>query len=159
MSEYLSWVGVGVSLVVAILLHMHFILYADGGSRGNPGPAGAGALVRDEEDVQVVTVSDFLGTTTNNIAEYTAVLRALTELKKLLGSAVGGATVAARLDSQLIVRQMNGEYKIKHANIVPLARAVKDVVSEFKSVTFSHVYREDNKEADALANEAMDRGH
>lgn len=115
--------------------------------------------MRDEEGVQVVTVSDFLGTTTNNIAEYTGVLHALTELKKLLGSAVGGATVDARLDSQLIVRQMNGEYKIKHANIVPLARAVKEVVSEFKSVTFSHVYREDNKEADALANEAMDRGH
>jgi len=138
---------------------MHFILYADGGSRGNPGPAGAGALVRDEEGKKVVIVSDFLGTTTNNIAEYTGVLRALTELKKLLGSAVGGATVDARLDSQLIVRQMNGEYKIKHANIVPLARAVKEVVSEFKSVTFSHVYREDNKEADALANAAMDRGH
>lgn len=138
---------------------MHFILYADGGSRGNPGPAGAGALVRDEEGKKIVTISDFLGTTTNNVAEYTGVLRALTELKKLLGSAAKSASVEARLDSQLIVRQMNGEYKIKHANIIPLARAVQEVASEFKSVTFSHVYREENKEADALANEAMDRGH
>lgn len=138
---------------------MKFILYADGGSRGNPGPAGAGALVRDEEGVQVVTVSEFLGSTTNNIAEYTAVLRALEGLARLLGVAANAARVEARLDSQLVVRQMNGEYKIKHPNIVPLAAKVKDVATMFDSVTFVHVYREDNKEADALANEAMDRGH
>ncbi len=138
---------------------MHFILYADGGSRGNPGPAGAGALVKDEEGTQVVTVSEFLGNTTNNIAEYTALLRALEGLVSLLGEASGGAFVEARLDSQLVVRQMNGEYKIKHPNIVPLAAKVKEVVRSFKSVSFTHVYREDNKEADALANEAMDRGH
>lgn len=137
---------------------MHFILYADGGSRGNPGPAGAGALVRDEEGVQVVTVSEYLGVATNNIAEYTAVLRALQQLHTLLGSGSSGASVEARLDSQLVVRQMNGEYKIKHPNIVPLAGKVKEVGKNFKSLTFTHVYREDNKEADALANEAMDRG-
>jgi ribonuclease HI len=137
---------------------MHFILYADGGSRGNPGPAGAGALVRDEEGVQVVTVSEYLGVATNNIAEYTAVLRALQQLHTLLGSGSSGASVEARLDSQLVVRQMNGEYKIKHPNIVPLAGKVKEVGRSFKSLTFTHVYREDNKEADALANQAMDRG-
>lgn len=138
---------------------MHFILYADGGSRGNPGPAGAGALVTDEEGVRVVTVSEFLGNTTNNIAEYTAVLRALEGLHTLLGSASTGASVEARLDSQLVVRQMNGEYKIKHPNIVPLAAKVKEVARAFAEVSFTHVYREDNTEADALANEAMDRGH
>ncbi len=138
---------------------MKFILYADGGSRGNPGPAGAGALVRDEEQHQVVTISEYLGIATNNIAEYTAVLRGLEGLQKLLGSAVAGASVEARLDSQLVVRQMNGEYKIKHPNIVPLALKVKEVVRTFKSVAFVHVYREDNKDADALANSAMDRGH
>jgi ribonuclease HI len=137
---------------------MHFILYADGGSRGNPGPAGAGAFVRDEEGVHVVTVSEYLGVATNNIAEYTAVLRALEKLHALLGSGSSGASVEARLDSQLVVRQMNGEYKIKHPNIVPLAAKVKEVGRNFKSLTFTHVYREDNKEADALANEAMDRG-
>lgn len=138
---------------------MYFTLYADGGSRGNPGPAGAGSFVRDEEGVQVVTVSEFLGTTTNNIAEYTALLRALEELRTLLGTASGGAIVDARLDSQLVVRQMNGEYKIKHPNIIPLAAKVKEVARAFKSVSFTHVYREDNKEADKLANQAMDRGH
>lgn len=138
---------------------MHFILYADGGSRGNPGPAGAGALVRDEEGTQVVTVSEYLGIATNNIAEYTAVLRALQGLQKLLGAHSTHATVEARLDSQLVVRQMNGEYKIKHPNIVPLARQVQELGSSFKSVSFVHVYREDNKEADALANSAMDKGH
>ncbi len=137
---------------------MNFTLYADGGSRGNPGPAGAGALVIDEEGVQVVTVSEFLGTTTNNIAEYTAVLRALEELTGLLGSAASSARVEARLDSQLVVRQMNGEYKIKHPNIIPLAQKVKDVAGNFASVQFVHIYREDNKKADALANTAMDRG-
>lgn len=137
---------------------MHFILYADGGSRGNPGPSGAGALVRDEDGVQVVTVSEFLGITTNNIAEYTAVLRALEGLRDLLKEASSAAQVDVRLDSQLIVKQMNGEYKIKHPNIVPLAAQVKDVMRAFKTVSFTHVYREDNTEADALANEAMDRG-
>ncbi len=137
---------------------MHFVLYADGGSRGNPGPAGAGALVRDEEGVQVVTVSQYLGVTTNNVAEYTALLSALEGLFALLGAASASASVEARLDSQLVVRQMNGEYKIKHPNIVPLAAKVKEVGRNFKALTFTHVYREDNTEADALANEAMDRG-
>ncbi|MEK7100747.1 MAG: ribonuclease HI family protein [Patescibacteria group bacterium] len=137
---------------------MHFVLYADGGSRGNPGPAGAGAFVRDEEGVQVVTISEYLGVATNNIAEYTAVLMALEGLHALLGTSSTGATVEARLDSQLVVRQMNGEYKIKHPNIIPLAAKVKEVGRNFKSLSFTHVYREDNKEADALANEAMDRG-
>mgnify|MGYP001589600059 FL=1 len=115
--------------------------------------------MRDEEGIQVVTVSEYLGSATNNIAEYTALLRALQGLQKLLGTAVSGATVEARLDSQLVVRQMNGEYKIKHPNIVPLAAEVKEMVRAFKSVSFTHVYREDNAEADSLANEAMDRGH
>ncbi len=137
---------------------MLFTLYADGGSRGNPGPAGAGALVRDEEGTQVVTVSEFLGTTTNNVAEYTAVLRALEELRTLLEEAASTATVDVRMDSQLVVKQMNGEYKIKHPNIIPLAGKVKEVARAFRTVTFSHVYRDQNKEADALANAAMDRG-
>ncbi len=114
--------------------------------------------MRDEEGVQVVTISEYLGVATNNIAEYTAVLMALEGLHALLGTSSTGATVEARLDSQLVVRQMNGEYKIKHPNIIPLAAKVKEVGRNFKSLSFTHVYREDNKEADALANEAMDRG-
>lgn len=138
---------------------MMFTLYADGGSRGNPGPAGAGALVTDEEGVQVVTVSEFLGTTTNNVAEYTAVIRALEGLHALLKDAVSGAVVDVRMDSQLVVKQMNGEYKIKHPSMIPLAARVKELARAFKQVTFTHIYRDQNKKADALANEAMDRGH
>lgn len=138
---------------------MKFTLYADGGSRGNPGPAGAGALVTDEEGVQVVTVSEFLGTTTNNVAEYTAVVRALEGLHALLKDAASGAVVEVRMDSQLVVKQMNGEYKIKHPSMIPLAARVKELARTFKQVTFTHVYRDQNKKADALANEAMDRGH
>lgn len=138
---------------------MKFTLYADGGSRGNPGPAGAGALVTDEEGVQVVTVSEFLGTTTNNVAEYTAVVRALEGLHTLLKDAASGAVVEVRMDSQLVVKQMNGEYKIKHPSMIPLAARVKELARPFKQVTFTHVYRDQNKKADALANEAMDRGH
>lgn len=138
---------------------MKFTLYADGGSRGNPGPAGAGALVTDEEGVQVVTVSEFLGTTTNNVAEYTAVVRALEGLRALLKDAASGAVVEVRMDSQLVVKQMNGEYKIKHPSMIPLAARVKELARTFKQVTFTHVYRDQNKKADALANEAMDRGH
>jgi ribonuclease HI len=138
---------------------MNFVLYADGGSRGNPGPSGCGALVRDEEGKVVVEISEFLGVATNNIAEYTGLLRALEELAKLLGPAASGATVEVRMDSQLAVHQMNGQYKIKHPNLVPLAAKVKEQARAFKSVSFAHVYREDNKDADRLANNAMDRGH
>lgn len=138
---------------------MLFTLYADGGSRGNPGPSGAGSFVRDEEGTEVVTVSEFLGITTNNVAEYTAVFRALEELAKFLGSAASGAVVEVRMDSQLVVKQMLGEYKVKHPNIVPLAARTREAMRAFKDVRFAHVYRDQNKEADALANEAMDRGH
>ena len=138
---------------------MRFTIYADGGSRGNPGPAGSGAIVRNETEETVTTVSEFLGVTTNNVAEYTAVLRALEKLAAMLESKSKEADVEVRMDSMLVVRQMSGEWKIKHENMKPLAASTKDAVSRFRSVSFAHVYREDNKDADALANEAMDRGH
>lgn len=136
---------------------MQFTIFADGGSRGNPGPAGSGAVVRDEHNIVIIQVSEFLGITTNNVAEYTGILRALEQLSDRLGSEVSSADVTIKMDSQLVVRQMNGEYKIKHPNLIPLARRVQELRTKFKSVQFAHVYREQNKEADALANEAMDR--
>ncbi|MEK9160930.1 MAG: ribonuclease HI family protein [Patescibacteria group bacterium] len=135
---------------------MKYIVYADGGSRGNPGSAGAGAIVRDEKGIVVYTVSEFLGHTTNNVAEYTAILRALEGIQDIAGSQT--AAVEVNMDSELVVKQMKGEYKIKHPNLKPLAEAVKKLVPSFASVSFSHVRREYNKEADALANAAMDRG-
>jgi ribonuclease HI len=148
---------------------MQFTIFADGGSRGNPGPAGAGAIVRDEKGTVVAEISEFLGVTTNNVAEYTGILSALETLLSLLNGDVKGtakginisaseASVVVKMDSMLVVKQMNGEYKIKHPNLIPLAIRVKELSKNFKSVSFAHVYREHNKEADTLANLAMDRG-
>ena len=138
---------------------MTFTIFADGGSRGNPGPAGSGAVVRDENGVIVAEVSEFLGYTTNNVAEYTAILRALEQLLDYVGEAVNTTDIVVKMDSMLVVKQMLGEYKIKHPNLTPLARRVKELEEQFRSVSFAHVYREHNKEADKLANEAMDRGY
>ncbi len=138
---------------------MEFTIFADGGSRGNPGPAGSGAVVRDEKAKIIIEVSEFLGTTTNNVAEYTGILRALENLHAHLGDEDSKkARVTVKMDSMLVVKQMNGEYRIKHPNLVPLAARVKELRQHFAKVSFAHVYREHNKEADALANKAMDRG-
>ena len=140
---------------------MQFTIFADGGSRGNPGPAGSGAVVRDEKGKIVAEISEFLGNTTNNVAEYTGILSALETLLSLLnaeGKDASEASVIVKMDSMLVVKQMNGEYKIKHPNLTPLAARVNDLRTKFKSVSFAHVYREHNKEADKLANLAMDRG-
>ena len=136
---------------------MEYSIQADGGSRGNPGPAGAGAIVRDSKGKTVFTVSEFLGHTTNNVAEYTAILRALEGLAEVAGAKT--ATVKVEMDSELVVKQMRGEYKIKHPNLKPLATQVALLLHRFKSVTFSHIPRAKNADADALANKAMDRGH
>lgn len=137
---------------------MKFSIYGDGGSRGNPGPAGSGAIIRNEEGDTVAEISEFLGVTTNNVAEYTAVLRGLETLATMLEGKAKDAEVHVRMDSMLVIRQMKGEWKIKHPNMKPLAARVGELVSLFKSVSFEHVYREHNKDADRLANEAMDRG-
>lgn len=137
---------------------MLFTIYGDGGSRGNPGPAGSGAIIRAEAGETVATVSEYLGVTTNNVAEYTAILRALETLAAMLGSAAKDADVQVRMDSMLVIRQMRGEWKIKHPNMKPLAARVAELARLFRSVSYEHVYREYNKDADRLANEAMDRG-
>ncbi|MBA3789437.1 ribonuclease HI family protein [Patescibacteria group bacterium] len=137
---------------------MQFTIFADGGARGNPGPAGAGAIVRDEKGMIIAEVSEFLGHTTNNVAEYTGILRALEKLLEYIGDQASETEVVVKMDSMLVVKQMKGEYRIKHPNLTPLAARVQELIRQFKSVSFAHVYREQNKEADALANAAMDRG-
>lgn len=137
---------------------MRFTIYGDGGSRGNPGPAGSGAVIRNEADETVGTVSEFLGIATNNVAEYMAVLRALETLTDMLESKVGEAEVRVYMDSMLVVKQMTGEWKLKHPGLKPLAARTSELARLFKSVSFEHVYRDFNKDADRLANEAMDRG-
>lgn len=137
---------------------MRFTIFGDGGSRGNPGPAGSGAVIKNEAGEIVGKVSEFLGTTTNNVAEYTAVIRALELLLQMLEGKAKEAEVFVSMDSMLVIRQMKGEWKIKHPNMQPLAARVHELARQFGSVSYEHVYREYNKEADKLANEAMDRG-
>ncbi len=139
---------------------MQFTLYADGGARGNPGPAGAGAVVFDSIGKRIVEVSDYLGVATNNIAEYEAVLRGLKKLKdEYAESFFKNASVTVKMDSKLVIEQLKGAYKVKHPNLVPRYLEVKNVIARyFSQVDFVHVPREQNADADELANQAMDRG-
>ena len=139
---------------------IEYTLYADGGARGNPGPAGSGAVVFDPMGKRVVEVSDFLGVATNNIAEYEAIIRGLKKLRdEFPDGHFNHAQLAIRMDSKLVIEQLKGAYKVKHPNLVPRYLEVKNLIARsFPNVTFEHVYREQNKDADALANQAMDRG-
>lgn len=139
---------------------MQFTLYADGGSRGNPGPAGAGAVAFDTTGKRVAEVADYLGETTNNVAEYEAILRGL---KALLAAFPEGyfksAAVEIRMDSKLVIEQLRGAYKVKHPNLIPRYLEVKNLIARsYPRISFMHVPREQNTDADALANQAMDRG-
>ncbi|HVB20148.1 MAG TPA: ribonuclease HI family protein [Candidatus Paceibacterota bacterium] len=136
-----------------------FTIHADGGSRGNPGPAGAGAMIRDYLGNSVASVSQFLGTCTNNFAEYEAVVLAFKELTKLVPPEKRGTTeVTVKMDSELVVKQMRKEYKVRHPVLKEQQARLAQVAAAFGTVIFTHVPREQNGDADALANEAMDRG-
>ena len=139
---------------------MDFTLYADGGSRGNPGPAGAGAVVFDALGKRVVEVEDYLGVATNNIAEYEALLRGLLKLRdEFLPEHLHKAKVVVKMDSKLVIEQLKGHYKVKHPNLVPRYLEVKNIIARsFPHIEFVHVPRALNADADALANRAMDRG-
>lgn len=138
---------------------MQFTLYADGGARGNPGPAGAGAVVFDSMGKRVVEVADYLGETTNNVAEYEAVLRGLKALvAEYEGEFLRSVPLEIRMDSKLVIEQLKGAYRVKHPNLVPRYLEVKNMITRnFTTVRFTHVPREQNKDADELANRAMDR--
>lgn len=137
----------------------YFTIHADGGSRGNPGPSGAGAMIRDHLGNSVASVSQYLGIRTNNYAEYEAVILALATLVKLVGKGETPETdVAVKMDSELVVKQMRGEYRVKHPTMKEQYARLAHAIKDFKAVSFSHVPREQNADADALANEAMDRG-
>lgn len=137
---------------------MQFTIHADGGSRGNPGPSGAGAMIRDELGNSVASVSQYLGTRTNNYAEYEAVILAFETLAKLTGKKVGTTEVVVKMDSELVVKQMKGLYKVKHPVLKEQYARLVQAAGAFGKVSFTHVPREENGDADALANEAMDRG-
>ncbi|HFC10996.1 MAG TPA: ribonuclease HI family protein [Candidatus Kaiserbacteria bacterium] len=138
---------------------MNYIINTDGGSRGNPGNAGAGAVIRDDTENTVATVSKFLGHRTNNFAEYEAIILALKELAKLVPeNKLMQTKVLVKMDSELVVKQMQGVYRVKHP-VLQLQKAnLKKLVAMFEEVSFTHIPRAQNKDADLLANEAMDRG-
>ncbi|PTA47214.1 bifunctional RNase H/acid phosphatase [Micromonospora sp. RP3T] len=128
------------------------VIEADGGSRGNPGPAGYGAVVRDPETGEVLAErSAGIGTATNNVAEYRGLIAGLEAAAEL-----GAAEVEARMDSKLVVEQMCGRWQIKHPGLRPLAAQAAGLVGRFTAVRFTWIPRERNKHADALANAAMD---
>jgi len=135
---------------------MNIIAYTDGGARGNPGPAGIGAVLYAEgpegaRGEKLAEISEYLGETTNNVAEYTALEYALLKAQELKA-----VQVHCYLDSELVVRQMNRVYKVKDAKLQKLFVRIWNLTQQFNQVTFEHVRREKNKEADALANKAMD---
>ena len=140
---------------------MEFILYADGGARGNPGPAGAGAVVFDNLGKRLVEVSDYLGVATNNVAEYEAIIRGLKKLRdEYHPEHLKESSLTIRMDSKLVIEQLKGNYKVKHPNLVPRYLEVKNLIARsFPRVAYMHVPREKNKDADLLANRAMDKGH
>lgn len=135
------------------------VMYTDGGARGNPGISGAGAVIYGEDGKPVKMISKFLGRQTNNFAEYEAVALALEETKRIFGSQKGKDTeIEIRMDSELVARQLSGVYQIKEPTLFPQFIRVHNLcVAHFPHVRFTHVPREKNKEADRLANEAMDR--
>lgn len=135
---------------------MKLIIHTDGGSRGNPGPAASGFVIESHEPKWKKEYGHYLGETTNNVAEYTAVVLALKKAKELLKTKAGDAEVEVRADSELIVRQMAGIYKVKNPGLKPLFAEVQALRSHFKSVSFTHVRREKNQEADAMVNIALD---
>ncbi len=134
-------------------------MYTDGGARGNPGPAGAGAFIIDADGKVLKEISAFLGHRTNNWAEYEAVALGLAGIKKLFGTKTKSLDVEVRLDSELIARQLSNIYQIKEETLFGQYIKVHNLlVKDFSHVVFVHVPREKNKDADRLANEAMDRG-
>jgi ribonuclease HI len=135
----------------------HYIIHADGGSRGNPGPAAAGYTITGP-GIGSVEHGEYLGETTNNVAEYTAAIRALAKLKALLGAErAKAAHVRVHADSELMVKQMNRQYKVKDPNLMQLFVQLHNALLDFGSVSFTHVPRERNRDADRMVNEALDR--
>lgn len=128
------------------------VVEADGGSRGNPGPAGAGALVREPGGRVLAERSRWLGTATNNVAEYEGLLLGLRAAAEL-----GATEVDVRMDSKLVIEQMTGRWRVKHANLQPLASEATSLLGSFAEVRFQWVPRAENAHADRLANEAMDQ--
>ncbi|MBL7156124.1 MAG: ribonuclease HI family protein [Candidatus Pacebacteria bacterium] len=133
-------------------------IYIDGGSRGNPGPAGIGAVFYNEKGETIKTYSEFLGEATNNEAEYQALIFALKKFKSFFGKKIAKQSeIKIMSDSEFLVKQLNGEYKISNERIQQLFLEAWNLKLDFKKVKIKHISRTKNIQADELANEAMDK--
>ncbi len=136
------------------IVFMHLIIYTDGGARGNPGPAGAGVVIFQEKGDGEELVEEFgkyIGEATNNVAEYSALLFAIQRARE-----IGATSIDFMMDSELVVKQMRREYKVKELSLAILFTKVWNESIHFKKVTFTHIPREKNKEADRMVNLAID---
>lgn len=129
---------------------MELTIFTDGASRNNPGEAGAGIFIV-QDSVPIEKITRYLGRTTNNVAEYTAAIIGLEHAVKLRAS-----SIKLYADSELLVRQLNGQYKVRNEGLKPLFAKVKELIAKIGSVEVQYIPREQNKEADALANRAID---
>jgi ribonuclease HI len=127
------------------------VIHTDGGARGNPGPSAAGVVIQDGDTKH--ELKKYLGRQTNNWAEYEALILALAEAKRL---GFTDRAIEVRMDSELIVKQMSGEYRVKDVHLKEKNAAVRELMTNFESVCFVHIPRERNKEADRLVNEVID---
>jgi ribonuclease HI len=128
------------------------LIHTDGAARGNPGPAGLGAVLRDSANGEIVAeLARFLGIRTNNYAEWTAVEAALEEALRL-----GATDVDLRMDSELVARQISGRYRVKHADLKPIHARVMAMLGRLRGYSVGHIPRELNKDADRLSNVAID---
>jgi probable phosphoglycerate mutase len=135
-------------------MHDRLVVHCDGGARGNPGPAGIGAVVTDPSTsppAVLATVSESIGTATNNIAEYRALIAGIAAARRL-----GAREVEVRADSKLVVEQLAGRWRVKQAHLRPLHAQALELLDAFDRFELRHVPREENVDADALANAAMD---
>lgn len=136
---------------------MNLIIYTDGGSRGNPGPAAIGVVILNEDNQLIKKYSEYIDEATNNEAEYSAVIFALKKVKLLFGKdKTKNMEIEIRLDSELVAKQLNHQYKIREENIGNLFIKVWNLVLDFKKVSFKQIKREENQEADRLVNEVLD---
>ena len=134
-------------------MHSKIFSYSDGGARGNPGPAAIGVLLCDEKGISLFEQGEVIGDTTNNVAEYEAVIKALTIAHDLKAQ-----EITHHMDSELVKKQLTGEYRLKAEHLRPLFLKVKDLEKKFKKITFVHVPREhpQMKRADRQVNRALD---
>jgi len=134
------------------------IIYTDGGSRGNPGAAAIGVVFCNEKGQKIKEFSEYIGEATNNEAEYTAAIFALKKFKALFGKKIASRSeVELRSDSELLINQLSAKYKILDSKIQPLFLQLWNLTLDFKKVKFKFISREKNREADRLANEALDK--